>query len=219
MLRVLAVLAQMIVISLPLHAAEISGSLRVIDGDTVDVAGTRVRIHGIDAPERGQPCTTQTGADWGCGDWVTRQVSDRFQGAFARCAPVDRDRYGRVVARCSVKGADIGRLLVTDGLAFAYEKYSTEYVPQETVAATARRGLHGFSMQSPARYRLMRIKGRTAPDPNCVIKGNINARGTRIYHVPGQAYYARTGVRVDQGERWFCSTAQARASGWRAAKR
>lgn len=201
------------------QAAEVTGKIRVIDGDTIDLDGTRVRLHGIDAPERDQPCTTLGGQNWGCGDWVTQQVRARYQGAQARCAPVDQDRYGRVVARCFVEGQDIGRAMVADGLAYAYRKYSMDYDLDEKSAFVADRGIHGFTLQSPARYRLTRIKGRTAPDPACRIKGNISASGIRIYHVPGQKFYDRTGIRPAQGERWFCSEAQARASGWRAAKR
>lgn len=197
----------------------IVGIVRVIDADTIDVADVRIRLHGIDAPERGQPCTTRTGQNWGCGDWATAQVRDRFQGQQALCDQVDKDRYGRVVARCEVQGDDMGQVIVSAGLAFAYRKYAMDYDLDEKAAFVAGRGLHGFSMESPARYRLTRIKGRVAPDPNCQIKGNITAKGEYVYHMPGQAYYKRTGVRPEQGERWFCSEAQARASGWRKARR
>lgn len=200
-------------------AAEITGTIRVIDGDTLDVGQTRIRLHGIDAPERDQPCTTLSGQNWGCGDWATRQVRDRFEGHTAQCAPVDRDRYGRIVARCNVAGEDVGRVLVSEGWAYAYRKYSMEYDLDEKAAFVADRGIHGFTMQSPARYRLTRIRGREAPDPGCRIKGNISAKGARIYHVPGQEFYERTGIRPEKGERWFCSEAQARASGWRPARR
>jgi len=108
-------------------AAEIAGKVRVIDGDTLDVGKVRIRLHGIDAPERGQPCTTLTGQNWACGDWVTRQVRDQFQDANATCEPLDKDRYGRVVARCFVDGTDIGKALVQNGFAYAYRKYSLEY--------------------------------------------------------------------------------------------
>lgn len=200
-------------------AAEVSGTLRVIDGDTVDVGGTRIRIFGIDAPERDQPCTTLSGQNWGCGDWVTQQVRDLFEGQAARCTPLDRDRYGRIVARCFVAGEDMGKTLVSAGLAYAYRRYSYDYDLDEKAAFVAERGIHGFVVDSPARYRLTRIKGRVASDPDCRIKGNINAAGDRIYHMPGQAFYDRTGIRPEQGERWFCSEAQARASGWRPARR
>lgn len=195
------------------------GMVRVIDGDTIDVGDRRVRLHGIDAPEQDQPCTTRTGQNWGCGDWVTRQVRDAYQGQIAQCRQVDTDKYGRTVARCFVAGQDVARNLVRAGLAFAYRKYALDYARDETNAARTRIGIHGFDIQAPARYRLTRIKGRVAPNQNCVIKGNINARGDRIYHVPGQAYYERTGIRMERGERWFCSHAQARASGWRASRR
>lgn len=203
----------------PAAAADVQGRVRVIDGDTLDVGATRVRLHGIDAPERNQPCTTRQGQDWGCGDWVTRQVRDRWEGAEARCEPVDRDRYDRVVARCFVGGQDIGREMVIEGLAFAYRKYSRAYDLEEKAAVVADRGIHGFQIEAPARYRMTRARGRDAPDPACVIKGNISAKGTRIYHMPGQAFYDRTGIREEKGERWFCSEAQARASGWRRARR
>ncbi|WP_274576925.1 thermonuclease family protein [Sulfitobacter sp. PR48] len=200
-------------------SAEVSGTLRVIDGDTVDVGGTRIRIFGIDAPERDQPCTTLSGQNWGCGDWVTQQVRDLFEGQAARCTPLDRDRYGRIVARCFVAGEDIGKTLVSAGLAYAYRRYSYDYDLDEKAAFVAERGIHGFALDSPARYRLTRIRGRVTSDPDCRIKGNINAAGDRIYHMPGQAFYDRTGIRPEQGERWFCSEAQARASGWRPARR
>lgn len=203
----------------PLKGAEIVGSLTVVDGDTVDVGSTRIRLYGIDAPERDQPCTTANGQDWACGEWVTRKLRDRYQGALARCQPVTQDRYGRTVARCAVDGADIARVLVQDGLAFAYRRYALGYDLDEKAALVARRGLHGHVLQAPARYRLSRRAGTTAPDSSCVIKGNISADGSRIYHMPGQAFYQRTSIRPETGERWFCSEAQARASGWRPASR
>jgi len=49
----------------------------------------------------------------------------------------------------------------------------------------------------------------------CNIKGNFNTRGERIYHMPGQKYYAETRISASHGERWFCSEAEARAAGWR----
>jgi hypothetical protein len=52
----------------------------------------------------------------------------------------------------------------------------------------------------------------------CNIKGNVNTKGERIYHVPGQRYYDDTVIQSSHGERWFCSEAEARAAGWRKAK-
>lgn len=58
---------------------------------------------------------------------------------------------------------------------------------------------------------------RTKPD--CNIKGNISIKSReRIYHVPGQRYYAETVIRPEYGERWFCSEQEAVSAGWRKSK-
>ncbi len=57
-------------------------------------------------------------------------------------------------------------------------------------------------------------------DPSCNIKGNVSINtGERIYHVPGQTFYSETVINSRYGERWFCSEAEARAAGWRRARR
>ena len=61
---------------------------------------------------------------------------------------------------------------------------------------------------------------RSAYDPACNIKGNISIESReRIYHVPGQEYYAVTKISPQHGERWFCSEVEAQAAGWRKAGR
>jgi endonuclease YncB( thermonuclease family) len=198
-----------------------NGPIRVIDGDTLDVGGVRVRLHGIDAPEAKQRCETEQGVTWDCGAWVSREVRARYQGKSATCEALDRDRYGRVVARCTVDGQDMGAALVRDGLAFAYRRYAMDYDLIEKQAAVAERGLWATRVQDPAAFRR---DGGTAPQAapaasNCNIKGNINSKGERIYHRPGQEHYDRTRINTAQGERWFCSPAEAQAAGWRAARR
>ena len=59
--------------------------------------------------------------------------------------------------------------------------------------------------------------GNTAPG-QCLIKGNISSKGERIYHVPGARYYDVTVIDTAKGERWFCSEAEAVATGWRRSK-
>jgi endonuclease YncB( thermonuclease family) len=199
---------------------EFSGKVRVIDGDTIDVGRVRVRLHGIDAPEQDQTCTAADGRDWPCGRWVTREVRTTLEGRNANCQPKDIDRYGRTVARCLVDGQDIGAYLVQSGLAFAYVKYSTDYVGNEIASRHAGMGLHASRFQDPAAFR--RAKQQSAPrqaSTGCLIKGNISSNGQRIYHSPGQRDYDQTRIQTGKGERWFCSAAEARDAGWRAAKR
>lgn len=213
----------MMVPALPLAAEVFSGPVRVIDGDTLDVGARRVRLYGIDAPELGQICTNPDGARWDCGSWVAREVRARLAGRPVRCAAVEQDHYGRSVARCALAGRDIGRMLVQEGLALAYRKYAMDYDLDEKGAAVAGRGLHGTLMAQPEDYRrALRESTGSVPErrvTDCAIKGNINARGTRIYHMPGQEHYDRTVIRPEQGERWFCSEVEARAAGWRRARR
>ncbi|MBD3662685.1 thermonuclease family protein [Sulfitobacter sp. TSTF-M16] len=233
MLRIASWCVLCLCLALPARA-DITGPVRVIDGDTIDVGDTRIRLHGIDAPEREQTCTTKTGQAWGCGDWATRQVRDHFEGLPARCEALDTDRYGRTVARCTVAGHDMGRVLVQAGFALAYRKYSLDYDLDEKAALVSQRGVHGFDMQAPARYREVRraemvsrdrqsgLKKKDTPPAlqgaTCRIKGNISRDGKRIYHMPGQQYYTRTRINRLKGERWFCTEAEARGAGWRRSK-
>jgi endonuclease YncB( thermonuclease family) len=53
----------------------------------------------------------------------------------------------------------------------------------------------------------------------CDIKGNVNNRGERIYHVPGGQFYDKTSIDPSRGDRWFCSPAEAEANGFRPSKR
>jgi hypothetical protein len=57
-----------------------------------------------------------------------------------------------------------------------------------------------------------------APSPECIIKGNVNRKGERIYHRPGSASYAQVNMNA-AGKRWFCTEDEAQAAGWRPAVR
>lgn len=200
-------------------AADPNGRIRVIDGDTWDVGGDRVRLFGIDAPEVDQTCQRPNGEVWACGQWVSQQVRKQYDGKSASCTALDTDRYGRIVARCAVGREDAGRVMVSDGLAFAYRRYSMDYDLDEKAAAVNGRGLHGDQFQRPAQFRAAK---RTTVQPSrqdCPIKGNVSSKGTRIYHVPGQEHYGKTRINPSKGERWFCSEAEAQQAGWRRARR
>ena len=200
--------------------AGISGVASVTDGDTLRIGPARIRLHGIDAPESAQSCSAG-GKTWACGEAATRALRGRIGRRPVECAERDRDRYGRIVAVCRVAGADVNAWMVDPGWAVAYRKYSTDYVSHETAAKRARRGVWRGDFVEPSRWRrgerLEATAGVAAGD--CRIKGNISRKGTRIYHVRGGAFYARTRIDTAKGERWFCSEAQARAAGWRRAKR
>lgn len=196
--------------------ANVSGPIRVLDGDTFEIGGDRVRLFGIDAPEIGQPCLRESGMEIDCGAWVDSHVTQLFEGEIATCEGIERDRYDRLIATCKVDGADMGRTLVTQGLARAFLYYSEDYAADEKGAAIAGRGVWQFTMEEPAAYRAALTHTPNPPD-ECPIKGNLSENG-RIYHTPQNRDYGRTRINVSAGERYFCTEDAALEAGWRPAQ-
>lgn len=138
----------------------VSGQAQAIDGDTLEVAGTRVRLYGVDAPEKDQTCR-RSGREYACGQDALAALRTRVAGGPVACARRDTDRYGRTVAVCQQGGEDLNAWLVSRGLALAYREYGTDYVGQEDEARRAKRGLHAGTYVEPWRYR----KGETRAAP------------------------------------------------------
>ena len=200
--------------------ASFSGSAVVVDGDTLQVGGARVRLFGVDAPELSQMCGGGT-SRVPCGQRAAQWLRSRVQGRTLQCAAADTDRYGRVVARCGIDGADLGQSIVESGWATAYRKYSMQYVAAEGRARAARRGIWALGFEGPEAYRrarTARAAPQVAPDPTCVVKGNVSSTGVRIFHLPASRDYQAVRIDPRKGERWFCSAAEALAAGWRSAR-
>ena len=101
--------------------APISGHAWIVDGDTIRIGGVRIRLDGIDAPEWDQTCADANGRTWACGRAATRALRDRTRGKDLSCLPRATDRYGRIVAVCSLAdGTDVNAWLVRQGWAVAY---------------------------------------------------------------------------------------------------
>jgi endonuclease YncB( thermonuclease family) len=212
--------------------AVIAGTARVIDGDTLRIGGTRIRLQGIDAPEGNARCQRSDGSAWTCGAWASEVARGMLEGRRLLCDDLGERTHNRVVARCRVGEADVAALLLEAGAAHACARYARQhshsrgYMALEAAAAAAGRGI--FEGHPPARAAFCG-DGGTAAAPalvqaarsvaDCTIKGNIGRSGERIYHMPGQAHYDRVTIRPELGERWFCSSAEARAAGWRRSQR
>jgi hypothetical protein len=130
--------------------------------------------------------------------------------------------------------------MVAQGWALAYRYYSRDYVSQERSASKAKLGMWQGEFEPPWDWRhknpqapaqrsgqparlveppaVMGGKDFAGANKDCAIKGNISPRG-RIYHMPGDESYAKTGINLAKGERWFCTEAEAQAAGWRRARR
>jgi len=131
----------------------IVGVASVIDGDTIEIHGTRLRLHGIDAPESRQECNRSDGAAWRCGQQAALALSDHVGRAVVRCEPRSRDRYGRIVAICFKGSEDLGRWMVASGWAVAYRKYALDYVPDEERAHAAEVGIWSGAFEMPWDWR------------------------------------------------------------------
>ena len=136
-----------------------AGAVQVTDGDTLRIGGSRIRLHGIDAPERAQSCDGADGQRYRCGEDAKAALTRLIGGHRPACVERDRDRYGRSVAICSVAGRDLNRAMVAEGWALAYTRYSRDYEGDEAAARRARRGLWRGRFERPDQYRAER-RGR-----------------------------------------------------------
>jgi endonuclease YncB( thermonuclease family) len=133
--------------------ASLTGYAHVIDGDTLSVSGTRVRLEGIDAPEAGQTCRRQNGFTWSCGASATAAIRSLVGGRHVTCKPRGSDRYGRTLATCFVDGQDINAAMVRQGYAWAYKRYSWAYVIEEMLAHYERAGIWEGDARPAWEYR------------------------------------------------------------------
>jgi endonuclease YncB( thermonuclease family) len=137
-------------------AGEITGQARVIDGDTLDVSGIRIRLHGIDAPEARQTCESAAGVVYLCGAEAAKTLREMIAGRPVRCVDRSRlaDRYGRIIAVCyDDAGRDLNDAMVRAGQAVAYRRYSLDYVEAEDAARAARVGIWSGRFAMPAEWR------------------------------------------------------------------
>jgi endonuclease YncB( thermonuclease family) len=131
----------------------LSGPVRVIDADTLDVDGTRVRLFGIDAVEKNQMCQDRAGEDWPCGRQATEKLAAALDGQTVRCQVQDTDRYGRAVSVCKAGGKDINYWVVRNGWAVAYTRYSRDYEQAEAEARAEKTGIFAGSFIPPEDWR------------------------------------------------------------------
>jgi len=125
---------------------------------------------------------------------------------------------GRTVGRPYVGDLDICAEMIRIGAAWAYREYLRDrsLLTLASEAKTEKRGLWGLSeAQNMPPWEWRRL-GNGNQAGNCQIKGNINSKGERIYHVPGSRNYGQTRIDTSKGEQWFCSEAEAKAAGRRA---
>jgi len=206
--------------------------LEVVDGDTLKVncptlGNEKVRLIGVDTPETKHPSkpVQYFGKE---ASTFTKKMAEgkdaRLELEPGNAVTKHRDKYGRLLAYVFIKQEngtwfDLNAQLVAQGYGHAYTRFPfsrmEEFRKLEREAREAGRGLWGTSGEQPEAQAAPSQPGqRHESGGKCLIKGNINAKGKHIYHVPGQRYYEKTRIDERNGERWFCTEEEARAAGW-----
>ena len=138
------------------------GQASVIDGDTLEIHGTRIRLWGVDAPESNQLCRGEDSLQYRCGAQAANELDAFISRRPVNCIPINLDRYARTVVTCAVDGADLGEWLVRKGLALDWPDYSNgKYGAVQRDAEQAGRGIWKGSYVEPWLYRVcIRAGGR-----------------------------------------------------------
>ncbi|TCM57345.1 endonuclease YncB(thermonuclease family) [Rhizobium sp. PP-F2F-G48] len=129
-------------------ATTLSGAPRVVDGDTLAIEGNRIRLLGIDAPERAQTCE-RDGETWDCGQEARRHLARLIGRSPVDCKGRADDRYGRRLAVCVTGRENINARMVADGFAVAFGDYTAE----EADARTRQAGLWAGTFDRPREWR------------------------------------------------------------------
>jgi len=165
----------------------------VVDGDTVDVSsGERVRLMGIDAPEYPKGCLSKRSKD---------RMEELVLGKEVKIDKTGEYSFERVVAKISVDGLDVSKVMVTEGLAVVWGDTSDEIELAEIESVAAKRGIWSSEC--------------TSAREGCEIKGNFH-KGTKdkVYHLPNCYNYKQVNINPNESDRWFCTEEEAEAAGF-----
>ena len=135
-----------------INANEISGFANITDGDTVKILNNRIRLHGIDAPERNQMCKKKY--IYNCGSVSTNALIEKINKNIIKCSvQKNKDRYNRYIGVCFLKEEDLNKWMVQNGYAVAYKRYSKDYVLDEEFAKKNKLGLWSGTFLKPEKWR------------------------------------------------------------------
>ncbi|QEE42203.1 thermonuclease family protein [Methylobacterium sp. WL64] len=148
-----SMLALLLLCSPAAAAGTISGPATVIDGDTIEVHGTRINLYGIDAPETAQSCQTVTGREYRCGRDAALALTAHIGSGVVTCERRDGTPVSGIAGVCRAHGEDLSAWMVAQGHALASRQVTVAYTPQEGHAWATRRGLWAGTFEKPADWR------------------------------------------------------------------
>jgi endonuclease YncB( thermonuclease family) len=130
------------------------GRAEIVDGDTIRINGSRLRLLDIDAFEMAQNCTDLKGKEYACGREAARALGDLIGGQDVRCYGRERDRYRRPLVNCWAGQTDLNLQMVQIGWAVA--EYSRNYQADEALARRAKVGAWAGTFERPREWRRRR---------------------------------------------------------------
>lgn len=134
------------------NSYNISGIARASDGDSLEISNRRIRLLGIDAPELYQNCKDKNGNSWKCGRASHKKLSSLVRGRQVTCVGLKKDRYDRLLAKCTIMGDDIGAILISEGLAVSY-RGSGDYLAEQNRARKNKIGMWAGKFENPQDWR------------------------------------------------------------------
>ena len=147
----------------PLFAKEeeIFGKANIIDGDTIKIKSKKIRLLGIDAPEKDQKCKKPFASinflnfqkSYNCGSVSSRSLKKKIGNKPIKCVSKSKDRYKRYLGICFLDNLDLNKWMVKNGYAVAYKKYSKKYELQEQYAKENKLGIWEGSFIEPEKWR------------------------------------------------------------------
>lgn len=154
----LSILVALVLAAAPVRAADLTGAPTVIDGDTLEVQGQPIDLYGVDAPEIDQTCAAG-GKTYPCGIVARAALMDLTAAATVECTVRRRDETGRVIATCLAGGYDLAEGMAHTGWGLADRTVTERYVPVETRAKEAARGLWRGTFVPPWEWRKRQARG------------------------------------------------------------
>jgi endonuclease YncB( thermonuclease family) len=130
------------------ESERLGGVFRVVDGDSLDLGGRKLRLRAIDAPELSQTCL-RDGATWPCGAEARDALRKLVASDAAVCSGAREDKYRRLLVDCVAGREDVNAAMVRSGMAVAFGGYRAE----ENEARQARRGVWAGEFERPSDWR------------------------------------------------------------------
>ena len=139
-----------------------AGYVKVSDGDTIKISKYKIRLHGIDAPEKKQICQRpylnlvffSLYEDYFCGVFVTNKLKEFIENKIIECRVNDKkDFFGRYLGVCYKNNLNINQWLVENGYAVAFIKYSKDYVKFQEIAKKNKAGIWSGKFLMPWEWR------------------------------------------------------------------